>query len=509
MQELFTNFALGLGEALTAVNMFYCAVGVLIGMVVGIIPGVGALAAIALLFPLTFYLEPGTALIMVAGIYYGSGYGGSIAAILLNVPGTPSSAVSCLDGYPMALQGRAGVALFLTAVASFVAGSIGILMMMLFSPVIVAFAKEFGSVEYVALIVLGLIAASTISGATPAKGLASIVIGVAFGCVGMDMYTGVPRFTFGQLDLFDGISLVAAAMGLFGATEVIFSIRKNRKTRVIRKVSWRSMLPPRDDIRRSLLPTGRGSMIGILCGILPGAGAMLASFMSYTIERRLSKSPWRFGKGAIEGLVASEASNNAAEQAAFVPTMTLGIPGSPTMALILGILIINGITPGPGLMTDQPDIFWGLVMSFWIGNLLLLVLNIPLIGLWVKILQVPYDYVFPAIILFVCIGIYSVGNNVADVWMVVGLGALGYVFRQLGIPTAPFILGFVLGPMLEEHFRRAMLLSHGSLTPFFLRPVSAVALCLGVAAMAWGIFRFIMARRHGSQSKEAVLEDPA
>lgn len=495
MPDILSSVALGLETALSGTNLFYCALGVVLGMVVGIIPGIGALAAISLLFPLTFYLEPTASLIMLAGIYYGSGYGGSIAAILLNIPGTPSSAVACLDGYPMARQGRAGVALLLTTLSSFFAGSIGIIAMMLFSPLIVQVAIGFGSVEFVSLIVLGLVAASTISGDSPAKGLAGIALGISAGIVGMDMYTGVPRFTFGSLHLFEGFGLIAVAMGLFGVSEMVTSIKRQQEAPEVFKVSWRSMLPTRDDWRRTPLPALRGALIGLLCGILPGTGAILASFMGYTVEKKLAKDPSRFGKGAVEGIVSSEGANNAAEQASFIPTMTLGIPGSATMALMMGVLIINGITPGPSLMVDQPSLFWGLIMSFWIGNLLLLVLNIPLIGLWVRMLQIPYHYIYPAVLLFICVGVYSIGLKIEDVWLVLAFGLAGYFLHQIGIPVAPLILGFVLGPLLEEHFRRALLLSDGSLSTFIESPFSAVVLAISLLIVLWGVFRSILKPR--------------
>jgi TctA family transporter len=387
----------------------------------------------------------------------------------------------------------------MTTIASFIAGSVGIIMMMLFSPLIVRVAIQFGSAEYFALIVLGLVAASTIADGSIAKGLASIVIGLILGTVGMDMYTGVPRFTFGNFQLIEGISLIAVAMGLYGASEVITSMRAKSTEARINKVTWRQMIPAKEDVRRSYMPTARGTGIGLFCGILPGTGAILASFMAYTVEKRIAKDPSRFGKGAIEGVVAPEASNNAADQAAFIPTMTLGIPGSPTMALMLGVLIIHGITPGPALMVDEPNLFWGLVMSFWIGNVLLVILNIPLISLWVRLLQVPYHLVYPAILLFLCIGVYSIGNSISDVWMVIAFGAVGYGLRLLDVPAAPLILGFVLGPLMEEHFRRALLLSQGDLRTFVTGPISITALSLSGLILLWGIYRAIRGRTLAAQ----------
>ncbi|MEO3388394.1 tripartite tricarboxylate transporter permease [Mesorhizobium sp. CAU 1741] len=497
--DLLANIEAGLLTAIAGYNLFYCFLGVFLGMLIGVVPGIGALAAISMLFPITYHLEPTSALIMLAGIFYGTAYGGSTAAILLNVPGTPSSAIVCLDGYPMAKQGRAGVALFMTTLSSFVAGSIGIVLMMIFSPLIVNAARHFNSAEYFSLMILGLIAASTISSGSTLKAISMVVLGILFGTVGMDMYTGVPRFNFGTLDLMDGLSLVAFAMGLFGMAEVISSIGIVQPGEV-RKVSWRSMLPTRSDVSRSILPTLRGTAIGSFFGTLPGTGATIASFMSYALEKRVAKDPSRFGQGAIEGVVAPEAANNAADQTAFIPTMTLGIPGSATMALLLGVLIVHGISPGPLVMVQHPEMFWGLVMSFWIGNVMLVVLNIPLIGIWVRLLQVPYHYLYPAITMFILIGVYSVNRSIFDVWIVLFFGLTGYAIRVLGFPAAPLLLGFVLGPLLEEHFRRAMLLSQGDLMTFVERPVSGVIMAITFLILIWSVRQARSKDREGSLS---------
>ncbi|WP_185984305.1 tripartite tricarboxylate transporter permease [Aureimonas mangrovi] len=493
------NVALGFDTALSASNLFYCFIGVLLGTVIGVIPGIGALAAISMLFPITFHLDPTSALIMLAGIWYGSTYGGSTAAILLNIPGTPSTAVTSLDGYPMSRQGRGGVALLMTTIASFIGGSIGILLMMLFAPVIATYALSFGSAEYFALMLLGLVAASTIADGSAIKGLAMVVLGIAFGTVGMDLYTGSQRFTFGMLQLSDGISLVALAMGLFGIAEIIASIRHVHAGHVDRKsVSLRSMKPTRDDMRRSVMPMARGASIGSFFGTLPGTGPSVAAFMAYAMEKRVARDKSRFGKGAIEGIMAPESANNAADQTSFIPTMTLGIPGSPTMALMLGALIIHGITPGPQLMTTQPSLFWGLVMSFWIGNVLLVLLNVPLIGLWVRLLLIPYHLLYPAVLMFICIGVFTVNNNAFDVWLVAFFGALGYLMRLLGFQPAPLLLGFVLGPLMEEHFRRAMLISRGDLMTFIDRPISGTVMAMTGLLLVWsavGAYRGWQARR--------------
>jgi TctA family transporter len=482
------NIILGLGVALSSYNLLWCFVGVFLGTLLGVIPGIGVLAAISMLFPLTFKLEPTAALIMLAGIWYGTTYGGSTAAILLNVPGSPANAITSLDGYPMTKQGRGGVALLMTTVASFFGGSVGIILLMAFSGTIASYALRFSSAEYFALMLLGLVAASNISQGSMIKGLIMVCLGVLFGIVGSDIYTGTRRYDFGIIDLADGINLIALAMGLFGVSEVISSIGKvDAKDVDPKSVRFSAMKPTRDDVRRSWFPMIRGSAIGSFFGTLPGTGPSIAAFMAYAIEKRVAKDPDRLGKGAIEGIMAPESANNAADQTSFIPTLALGIPGSATMALMLGALMIHGIAPGPQLMTEQPSLFWGLVMSFWIGNLLLLVLNIPLIGLWVRLLMVPYQWLFPAVLMFICIGTYSVNNSAFDVLLVALFGGLGYSMRLLGFPLAPMLLGFVLGPMMEEHFRRAMLLGRGEITTFIDRPISATILAITAIVLLWGL----------------------
>lgn len=484
--DIFSNIAIGLETALTLNNLFYCFLGVFLGTLIGVIPGIGVLSAISMLFPITFYLEPTTALIMLAGIWYGTSYGGNTASILLNIPGTPANAVTCLDGYPMARQGRGGVALLMTTVASFVGGSIGIVLLMLFSPLIAGYALNFGSADYFSLMVLGLVAASTISDGSASKGLAMVVLGIMFGTVGADIYTGTARFSFGVLELTDTISLIALAMGVFGVSEVIASVRKINVGDIDpESVKLKAMKPTRDDVRRSWFPMLRGSSIGAFFGTLPGTGPSVAAFMAYAMEKRVAKHPERFGKGAIEGIMAPESANNSADQTSFIPTLSLGIPGSPTMALMLGALMIHGITPGPTLMADQPSLFWGLIMSFWIGNLMLVILNVPLIGVWVRLLMIPYHLLFPAVLMFICIGTYSVNNSAFEVWLVVMFGFVGYLMRIFNFPAAPLLLGFVLGPLMEEHFRRAMLMSRGEFSTFIDRPISATVLGLTAALLVW------------------------
>jgi TctA family transporter len=494
--ELLANFALGLETAVTPTNLFFCFAGVFLGTFVGVIPGVGPLAAISMLFPITFYLEPTAALIMLAGIYYGTTYGGSTASILLNIPGATSSAVTCLDGYPMAKQGRAGVALFMTTIASFVGGSFGIIILSLFSPLIAEYALTFGPAEYFSLMVLGLIAASTIANASPSKGLAMVVFGMLIATVGTDSQSGVGRFTFGSMSLLEGFGI--SAMGLFGVGEILSSVGATRDAKIdSSSAKLLNMLPTKDDWRRSWAPGLRGSSIGSFIGALPGTGPSIAVFMAYAVEKRISKTPERFGTGAIEGLVAPETANNAADQTAFIPTFTLGIPGSATMALMLGALMIHGIQPGPTLIVEQPSLFWGLIMSFWIGNLLLLVLNLPLIGLWVRLLLIPYHYLYPAILVFLCIGAYSVRANPADVLIVLGFGFVGYAMRLADLPAAPLLLGFVLGPLVEMQFRRSMVLARGDVIDVISRPIAGTVLAISLAILVWTLVGAIVRYCHG------------
>lgn len=494
--DFFGNLSLGLHTALSLSNLFYCFVGVFLGTLLGVIPGVGVLAAISMLFPITFHMEVTSALIMLAGIWYGTSYGGSTASILLNVPGTPANAVVCLDGYPMAQKGRGAVALFMTTVASFVGGSIGIVILTLFAPVIAQYALSMGPAEYFSLMLLGLIAATGIADGSAVKGFVMVMLGIFLGSIGTDVYTGTQRFAFGIPELGDGISLVALAMGVFGVAELIISVGSVKANRFKSSdLTLRAMKPTRDDMRRSWFPMLRGSSIGSFFGALPGTGPSLAAFIAYAVEKRSSKDPSRFGKGAIEGIMAPESANNAADQTSFIPTLALGIPGSPTMALMLGALIIHGVTPGPGLMTEEPSLFWGLVMSFWIGNIMLVILNVPLIGLWVRLLAVPYHLLFPVVLMFICLGTYSVNNSAFDVLLVMIFGALGVLMRKLAFPAAPLILGFVLGPMMEDNFRRAMLLSSGDFATFINRPISATILSIAAFIMLWSFFSTLKARR--------------
>jgi TctA family transporter len=394
----------------------------------------------------------------------------------------------------MSRQGRAGVALLLSALGSFIGGGIGILIMMLFSPIIVDVALSFGPPEYFAMMALGLIAASTVSTGSPLKGMAMVVFGVALGMIGTDIETGMPRFAFHVTDLYDGISLVPIAMGLFGVSEVSASIKAIRSGKVTNKITFRSMVPTRDDMRRFWFPVLRGAALGSFFGALPGTGGVIASFAAYALEKKVSKEPERFGRGAIEGVIAPETANNAADQTAFIPTMTLGIPGSVVMALMIGALMIHGISPGPQIMVKHPDLFWGLIMSFWIGNVLLLVLNLPLIGIWIRVLLIPYHLLYPAVLMFVCMGVYSINNSTFDVALVIVFGVAGYVMRLLDLQPAPLLLGFVLGPMMEDNLRRTLIISRGEFTIFLERPISAVLVISMFVLLAWVLWQSLPRR---------------
>lgn len=493
-----SDLAAGIAVAYSPEGLLYCAMGVLLGTFIGALPGVGPLASIAMLMPLTFHLDTTIAIIMLAGIYYGSAYGGAIAAILLNLPGTANATVTCLDGYPMAQRGRAGVAMFTTATASFIGGTVGVLLMAAFAPPLARFAQNFGSQEYFALMVLGLLAASLVASGNPFRALAMVAFGLVLGLVGMDVNSGQPRFTFGFIELYDGLPLAAVALGLFGLPEIIRNANKPRHERPNIKagdISLRAMFPTREDWRRIRMPIVRGTGIGAFFGTLPGTGGLVASFIAYAVERRTSKPPEGFGKGAIEGVAAPESSNNAAVQTAFIPTLTLGIPGDAIMALMLAVLMINGVVPGPQLVTQDPGMFWGLVFSFLLGNLLLVVLNVPLIGVWVRLLSIRYSILFPAIVAFVCIGIYSVNYRVVDLFAVMGFGVIGYGMSLLKFEPAPLILGLILGPMMEENLRRSMLISRGDFSTFFTRPLSGAFMAISAGLLVWMIWSEIRRRR--------------
>ena len=463
----------GFGVALQPANLMWSFFGVLVGNLIGVLPGMGALSAISMLLPLTYTMHPVPAILMLAGIFYGSQYGGAIGAILLNLPCHPPHAVTCLDGYPLAQQGRGGTALGITMISSFFAASVGILVMILASPLLVRVAFSFGPAEIFSIMLLGLIAGSTMSRGSPLKGVAMTVIGLIIGVAGTDVNTGTQRFTLGLTELDDGVELVALALGLFGVAEFLRSVNRIQEVGSATRMRLRDMRPSGADLRRAFLPMLRGTAIGTLFGAMPGTGPTITTFIAYALERRLAKDPSRFGHGAIEGVAAPEAASHSKTQVDFIPTMSLGIPGDPVMALILGALLIQGIQPGPQLITEHADLFWGLIASFWIGNVLLMVLNVPLIGIWVKLLQVPYRFLFPSALFFIGVGVFSTDNNLFNIWEVLAFGVFGAVFSALDFSVAPILLGFVLGPLVEENFRRALLLSHGDLMVFVQRPISA------------------------------------
>jgi putative tricarboxylic transport membrane protein len=504
MSDLLANLAIGFDTALSWEALLYCFAGVTLGTFIGILPGIGPLAAIAMLLPVTFHLEPVSALIFLAGVYYGALYGGSTAAILLRLPGTAASAVICIDGHAMARAGRANVALVMTTIASFIGGCVAVLVIAGFSPPLARFAIGMGPADYASLMVFGLVAASAMSGGAFLKGLGMVLLGLLIGLVGMDVNAGTLRYTFGFSHLADGLSIVVLAMGLFGISEVLNNLVSGDPGHMIKtRFTLRDLIPSRRDLKMSLSAIGRGTAIGSALGILPGAGPAMSSFASYSVEKQLARDPSRFGKGAIEGVAGPEASNNAAAQTSFIPTLTLGIPGDAIMALILGALMIHGITPGPNVMNSHPELFWGLVVSFWIGNLMLLVLNLPLIGVWIKILSIPYRILFPGIMLFICIGVYSVNRNPADVLTVAVFGVFGVAMYALRCDIVPLILGFILGPMLEEYARRALLFSRGDPLVFFERPVSLTFLVCALLLIAVTTTPRIMARMHRAKSDES------
>lgn len=473
MHQSLIDLWYGFGVALEPHNFMWSVFGVLIGNLIGVLPGMGALTTISMLLPLTYVIAPVPAILMLAGIFYGSQYGGAIGAILLNLPSHPPHAVTCLDGYPMTQAGRGGAALGVTMMASFFAASVGIIVMIFLSPVLVQIAFKFGPTEICSIMLLGLLAGATMSRGSPLKGVAMTVFGLLCGVVGTDVISGTTRYTFDLPDLADGVELGALCMGLFGIADFLVSVNRTTIKASDAKVSMKDMRPTRAEMKQAFWPMVRGTMVGTLFGAMPGTGPTITTFIAYAVERKIAKDPSRFGKGAIEGVAAPEASAHSKTQVDFIPTLSLGIPGDAVMALILGALIIKGIQPGPQLITEHPDIFWGLVASFWIGNVLLVILNVPMIGVWVKMLQVPYKYLYPAALFFICVGVYSTKNSLFDVGEVAVFGVIGAIFLMLDFPVSPIVLGFVLGPMLEENFRRAMLLSRGDLMVFVQRPISA------------------------------------
>ncbi len=489
--DFLDNLILGFSVAISPINLLYALVGVSLGTLIGVLPGVGPVATVAMLLPITFTLNPIAALIMLAGIYYGAQYGGSTTAILVNLPGESSSVVTCLDGYQMARRGRAGPALAVAALGSFFAGCVATLIIATAAPPLAEVALQFGPAEYFSLMVFGLVGATVLAHGSLIKAIAMVVFGLLLGLVGTDVNTGVIRYSFDLPDLSDGIGFVVVAMGMFGITEIITNLElKGAREVFTGKVAH--LFLTKDDFKRAWAPVLRGTALGSFLGILPGGGALLSSFAAYTVEKKVSKHPEEFGKGAIEGVAGPESANNAGAQSSFIPMLTLGIPSNPVMALMIGALMIQGISPGPQVMTDNPDLFWGLIASMWIGNLMLVILNLPLIGVWIKLLTLPYRYLYPSILVFMGIGVYTLSNNSFDLLMMALFGLLGYVCYKLECEPAPMILGFILGPLMEENLRRAMLMSRGDPLVFVQAPISAcfiIASLILLVFMAMPVFR--------------------
>jgi len=499
--EVLSNLALGFSTAGTLENLFYCFVGVLLGTLIGVLPGIGPLATIAMLLPITYQLsDPTTALIMLAGIYYGAQYGGSTTAILVNLPGESSSVVTVLDGYQMARQGRAGPALAIAAIGSFFAGTVSTFLLAAFAPPLAEVAFKFGPAEYFSLMVLGLVAAVVLANGSVVKALGMVVLGLLLGMIGTDVNSGVARFSFDIPELTDGVEFAVVAMGMFGFAEIILNLEQ-KEERGILAAKITGLLPTLHDLKASAMPILRGTALGSFLGILPGGGATLASFSSYALEKKMSKTPERFGKGAIEGVAGPESANNAGSQMSFVPMLTLGLPTNAVMALMIAAMMIHNIQPGPQVMSSNPTLFWGLICSMWIGNVMLVILNLPLIGIWIKLLTIPYRLLYPAILLFCCIGAYSVNNNTFDVLMTIPFAILGYAFKKLDCEPAPLLLGFVLGKLMEEYLRRALTISRGDATVFLTRPLSLVLLIIA-AVMLVMVFMPKIARKR----EEAFVE---
>ena len=502
--ELFDNLALGFGVAFTVQNLMYAFLGCLLGTLIGVLPGIGPLATIAMLLPATYALPPVAALIMLAGIYYGAQYGGSTTAILVNLPGESSSVVTVIDGYQMARNGRAGPALAAAGLGSFFAGCVGTLILAAFAVPLTELAFKFGPAEYFSLMILGLIGAVVLASGSLLKAVAMIVLGLLLGMVGTDVNSGVARFSLDIPELTDGIGFIVIAMGVFGYGEIISNLSKPASERKVFTASVSGLMPSKEDFKNMIPAVLRGTALGSILGILPGGGAVMAAFAAYTLEKKTRLKPGEvpFGKGNIRGVAAPEAANNAGSQTSFIPLLTLGIPPNAVMALMVGAMTIHNIQPGPQVMTSNPELFWGLIASMWIGNAMLIILNLPLIGIWIKLLSVPYRWLYPAIVLFCAIGVYSTNNNTFDIWMVAIFGIIGYLFIKLGTEPAPLLLGFILGPMMEEYLRRALLLSRGDWSVFVTRPLSAFLLFVSALLLIVVLMPSVKAKR-----EEAFVED--
>ena len=480
--ELITNLGIGFDTAFTLANLMYCLIGVFLGTAIGVLPGLGPTATIAMLLPVTFGLPPVSALIMLSGIYYGSQYGGSTTALLVNLPGEAASVVTSLDGYQMARNGQAGKALAAAAIGSFFAGTVATVLIALFAPPLAEIALKFGPAEYFSLMVLGLVVAVVLAQGSLLHAIGMVILGLLFGLIGTDVNSGMARFTFDLPELADGISFVVIAMGMFGLGEIISNI-EHESTRSVMVKKIEGLMPTKEDLKRIAAPILRGTALGSALGILPGSGNILGAFAAYSIEKKISKNKSQFGKGAIEGVAAPESANNAGAQTSFIPMLTLGIPSNPVMALMIGAMILQGIQPGPSVITEQPALFWGIIASMWIGNLFLIVLNLPMIGLWVRMILVPYPLLFPAILSFCCIGVFSLNNASFDIYLIAISGVMGYIFGKLKCEPAPLLLGFILGPLMEEYLRRALVLSRGDASVFLTRPISATMLALSLVAI--------------------------
>ena len=492
MEQSLHDLWFGFGVAFQGTNLMWSFFGVLVGNLIGVLPGMGALSAISVLLPLTYVMHPVPAILMLAGIFYGSQYGGAIGAILLNLPSHPPHSVTCLDGYPMTRAGKGGTALGITMICSFFAASVGILVMIFASPLLTAIAFKFGPAEIFSIMLLGLLAGSTMSRGSPLKGVAMTLFGLLCGVVGTDVNTGSFRFSFGIPELSDGLELVALAMGLFGLADFLMNVNRMKPIKVNTRMRIRDMRPSLAELKEAFWPMVRGTAVGTLFGAMPGTGPTITTFVAYALERKVSRTPEKFGTGMIAGVAAPEAASHSKTQVDFIPTMSLGIPGDAVMALILGALLIQGIQPGPQLIADHPDIFWGLIASFWIGNVLLMILNVPLIGVWVRLLAVPYRFLFPSAMFFIAVGVFSTQNSLFHMWEVLVFGLLGALFMVLDFSVAPILLGLVLGPMVEENFRRALLLARGDLTVFITRPISATFIAISaflLLAVLWSNWR--------------------
>ena len=502
--ELFEHLSLGFSVAFTGQNLLYAFVGCLLGTLIGVLPGLGPVATIAMLLPVTYGLEPVSALIMLAGIYHGAQYGGSTTAILVNLPGESSSVVTVLDGYQMARKGRAGPALAAAGIGSFFAGCVGTLVLAGFAPPLTEIALSFGPAEYFSLMVLGLIGAVVLASGSLVKALAMIVLGLLIGLIGTDINSGVARFSFDVPELTDGVSFVVIAMGIFGYGEIISNLSQDESEREVFVGKVKGIMPTAEDFKRMFPAMVRGTALGSALGILPGGGALLSSFAAYTIEKKTKLKPGEvpFGQGNIRGVAAPESANNAGSQTSFIPLLTLGIPPNAVMALMVGAMTIHNIQPGPQVMTSNPDLFWGLIASMWIGNAMLIILNLPLIGMWIKLLTVPYRWLYPAIVLFCAVGVYSTNNNSFDIWMVALFGLIGYIFIKLGCEAAPLLLGLILGPMMEEYLRRALLISRGDWGVFVTRPISASLLVAALLLLVIVLLPAVKKKR-----EEAFVEE--